>query len=276
MSGQRTRMPGLQSLRRASLMLKSNHALIAACWFVAIVITRYIHAEYAFARGSTPSVSELIITYMSADASLSGAWLLCPALAALLLSRMWEQDSNPAFVLEHGAWRRLWATHLADTLLITLLVATTGWLLCLLLAFLEGGPLTGGPDGSVAPALGQIAIASYAFLVSTTAFSGLCFGALRWIAGSTAPAFIALTLLALPTVHGPNSFVYDIVRNIPGLALFANPLHSFYTFSSIDWERWTYWGPGMRLWFLPLVSLMPAAAIWIMANRRELMGTRRH
>ena len=113
-----------------------------------------------------------------------------------------------------------------------------------------------------------VALACLVHLVSATFFVTLVYLGTRRITGSRLGSFALTLVLLLPSVADGNSFVSDLLRNIPGVAFVENPIHAFIAFQSVDWQRWLG-DEAPHLWFLPLMSVLFAAIVYGLSNRQE-------
>lgn len=112
-----------------------------------------------------------------------------------------------------------------------------------------------------------VSLACLVHLVSATFFVTLVYLGTRRITGSRLGSFALTLVLLLPSVTDGNSFVSDLLRNIPGVAFVENPIHAFVAFQSVDWQRWLG-GEAPHLWFLPLVSMLLPAIVYGLSNRQ--------
>ena len=183
-------------------------------------------------------------------------------------------------VLDHGSLRKLWLSELADAALAaahaSVAVILISFLCGLAAASAQGAEAASsvcvvmtGREMSPSASQASIALACLAHLASVTFFVTLVYLGTRRITGSRLGSFALTLVLLLPSVTDGNSFVSDLLRNLPGIAFVENPIHAFVSFQSVDWQRWLG-GEAPHLWFLPLMSLLLAVIVYGLSNRQEV------
>lgn len=217
---------------------------------------------------------------MGTDGQLSVAWLLAPLCSMALATLALSPETHEMAVLGHGSLRRLWLSELADAALAAAHVSVDVFLISLFCGLVTATAQGAGATGSVCavmtgqefhPSASQVlvALACLAHLVFVTFFVTLVYLGTRRITGSRLGSFALTLVLLLPSVTDGNSFVSDLLRNIPGVAFVENPIHAFVAFQSVDWQRWLG-DEAPHLWFLPLMSVLFAAIVYCLSNRQEV------
>lgn len=263
-------------IKKLARSCRANRGLLLSLLIISAIVVRYNQTGFArsLPPGSRPSPIDFIIFDMGTDGQLSIAWLLAPLCSMALVSMVLSPEAHQMAVLGHGSLRRLWISEVADAVLTAALVSIVVFLVSLLC-----GLVTAAAQGACAAMAGQeihpsasqvlVALACLAHLVSVTFFVTLVYLGTRRITGSRLGSFALTLVLLLPSVTDGNSFVSDLLRNIPGVAFVENPIHAFVAFQSVDWQRWLG-GEAPHLWFLPLVSMLLAAIVYGLSNRQEV------
>lgn len=247
-----------------------------------MIVVRYNQTGFArsLPPNSRPSPVDFMIFDMGTDGQLSIAWLLAPLCSMTLVSLVLSPEAHEMAVLGHSSLRRLWLSELADAALAAAHVSVAVFLVSLLCGLVTAAAHSAGAAGGacavmagqeIHPSASQVlvALACLAHLVSVTFFVTLVYLGTRRITGSRLGSFALTLVLLLPSVTDGNSFVSDLLRNIPGVAFVENPIHAFVAFQSVDWQRWLG-GEAPHLWFLPLVSMLLAAIVYGLSNRQEV------
>lgn len=274
------------SLKRVVSLCTCMKGFVFALVLSAAVTIGYGQANFTIDMAQTgvqPTFFDYFVFSLQSDSKIPVAWLLSPIISMLFASVLWQRDSEPAYVVAHTGWRSIWIEHFADLLVVSMLVSVTIFTLCAAASLLNstdfsplGSPgsamplFTTGSKLETPPSALTVLVVCFIHLLSTVTFSMTCFTALRWqVRGNTAP-FIVITVLALPDVHGRNSFVYDLTRNFLGEALTTNPLYVFYGFQGIEWASWLP-GASHNLWFLPLLTLAVFLLVLFSTRRIDLI-----
>ncbi len=259
----------------------ANRGLVFALLLASIIVVRYNQAGFlrSLPAGTYPDAIDFLQFDMGTSGQLSIAWLLAPACSMALATLVFSPESHEMAVTGQGSLRRLWRSEAMDAILVAVHVATATFLISLASGIASSGPqisssedvyllMTGqGPGSGAHPVV--VAAACLAHLVGTTLFATLAYAGTRRLTGSSAGSFVLVLLLFLPAVTSGNSFVSDILRNLPGIALVENPIHTFVSFQGVEWQRWVEGGEGPRLWFLPLTSAIMTLAVYALSKARE-------
>lgn len=254
-----------------------------------VITVSYCLANFAVdlsVTGAHIGYLDCVVASLQSDGSVPIAWLLANVVSMLLLSGLWQRGRSHAYVLLHGSWRGLWGGQLVDVVTVSVFVTVALFVICLAasLAYSTDFSALGSPEGAFAVRAGAalenapgnvtVLLVCLAHLFGVVLFCSTAFAAIRWLTGRTALAFIALAILGLSDVHGANSFVYDLLRNLSGAVLGINPLYLLCSFQGVDWQSWLP-GASHNLWFLPLLSICIAALVWLIAPHRELLPQKR-
>lgn len=261
---------------------RANRGLVLSLLIISAIVVRYNQTGFALSlpARSRPSPIDFLIFDMGTDGQLSIAWLLAPLCSMALVSLALGPEAHEMALLGHGSLRRLWLSELIDAILAAAHVSVAVFLISLFCGFAAADAHSAGATSSVfAMMTGQemnpsasqvfVALACLAHLLSVTFFVTLIYLGTRRITGSRLGSFALTLALLLPSVTDGNSFVSDLLRNLPGIAFVENPIHAFVTFQSVDWQRWLG-GEAPHLWFLPLMSLLLAAVVYGLSNRQEV------
>ena len=260
---------------------RANRGLVLSLLIISVIVVRYNQTGFALSlpAGSCPSPIDFLIFDMGTDSQLSIAWLLAPLCSMALATLALSPETHEMAVLGHGSLRRLWLSELADAALAAAHVSVAVFLISLFCGHLTATAQGAGTACSVCavmtgqefhPSASQVfvALACLVHLVSATFFVTLVYLGTRRITGSRLGSFALTLVLLLPSVADGNSFVSDLLRNIPGVAFVENPIHAFVAFQSVDWQRWLG-NEAPHLWFLPLVSILLAVIVYGLSNRQE-------
>lgn len=261
---------------------RANRGLVLSLLTISVIVVRYNQTGFALSlpAGSYPSPIDFLIFDMGTDGQLSIAWLLAPLCSMALVSLALDPEAHEMALLGHGSLRRLWLSELIDAILTAAHTSVAVFLISLFCGFAATGAQGAGAASSVCammtgqemgPSTSQVfvALACLAHLLSATFFVTLVYLGTRRITGSRLGSFALTLVLLLPSVTDGNSFVSDLLRNLPGIAFVENPIHAFISFQSVDWQRWLG-GEAPHLWFLPLMSLLLAAVVYGLSNRQEV------
>lgn len=259
----------------------ANRGLVFALLLASIIVVRYNQAGFlrSLPAGTQPDAVDFLQFDMGTSGQLSIAWLLSPACSMALATLVFSPESHEMAVTGQGSLRRLWRSEAIDAALAAVLVASIVFSISLASGIMSSGLKTSGSEDVYLLMTGQgpgsgahpaaVAAACLVHLMGTTLFTTLVFAGARRLTGSPVGAFVLVLLLFLPTVASGNSFVSDILRNLPGIALVENPIHAFVSFQGVEWQRWVAGGEGPRLWLLPLASAALAAAVYALSGARE-------
>lgn len=260
---------------------RANRGLLLSLLIISVIVVRYNQTGFArsLPAGTQPSPVDFLIFDMGTNGQLSIAWLLAPLCSMALVSMMLSPETHQMAVLGHGSLRSLWLSELADAAWAAAHVSVAVFLISLFCGLVTATAHGAGAAGGVCavmtgqefhPSTSQafVALACFVHLLSVTLFVTLVYLGTRRITGSRLGSFALTLVLLLPSVTDGNSFVSDLLRNIPGIAFIENPIHAFVTFQSVDWQRWLG-GEAPHLWFLPLVSILLAAIVYSLSNRQE-------
>lgn len=268
-------------IKKLARSCRANRGLLLSLLLISMIVVRYNQTGFArsLPAGSRPSPVDFLIFDVGTDSQLSVAWLLAPLCSMALVSLVLSPETHQMAVLGHGSLRRLWLSELADAALAAAHVSVTVFLISLFCGLVTANTHGTGAAGSACavmtgqefhPSASQffVALACLVHLMSATFFATLVYLGTRRITGSRLGSFALTLVLLLPSVTDGNSFVSDLLRNIPGVAFVENPIHAFVAFQSVDWQRWLG-GEAPHLWFLPLVSMLLAAIVYGLSNRQE-------
>ena len=269
-------------IKKLARSCRANRGLLLSLLLISMIVVRYNQTGFArsLPAGTRPSPVDFLIFDMGTDGQLSVAWLLAPLCSMALATLALSPETHEMAVLGHGSLRRLWLSELADAALAAAIVSVVIFLVSLLCGNAAASAQGAGAAGSVFtvmagqefhPSASQVFVAPACLvhLVSATFFVTLVYLGTRRITGSRLGSFALTLVLLLPSVTDGNSFVSDLLRNIPGVAFVENPIHAFVAFQSVDWQRWLG-GEAPHLWFLPLVSMLLAAIVYGLSNRQEV------
>lgn len=261
---------------------RANRGLVLSLLVISAIVVRYNQTGFALSlpAGSCPSPIDFLIFDMGTDGQLSIAWLLAPLCSMALVSLALGPEAHEMVLLGHGSLRRQWLSELIDAILAAAHVSVAVFLISLFCGFAAAGAQGAEAASSVCAMMtGQgmspstsrvfVALACFVHLLSVTFFVTLVYLGTRRITGSRLGSFAVTLVLLLPSVTDGNSFVSDLLRNLPGIAFVENPVHAFISFQSVDWQRWLG-GEAPHLWFLPLMSLLLAAVVYGLSNRQEV------
>lgn len=269
-------------IKKLARSCRANRGLLLSLLLISMIVVRYNQTGFArsLPAGTRPSPVDFLIFDMGTAGQLSVAWLLSPLCSMALATLALSPETHEMAVLGHGSLRRLWLSELADAALSAAHVSVAVFLISLFCGLLTATAQGAGAAGSVCavmtgqefhPSASQVfvALACLVHLVSATFFVTLVYLGTRRITGSRLGSFALTLVLLLPSVTDGNSFVSDLLRNIPGVAFVENPIHAFVAFQSVDWQRWLG-DEAPHLWFLPLVSMLLAAIVYGLSNRQEV------
>lgn len=269
-------------IKKLARSCRANRGLLLSLLLISMIVVRYNQTGFArsLPAGTRPSPVDFLIFDMGTAGQLSVAWLLSPLCSMALATLALSPETHEMAVLGHGSLRRLWLSELADAALSAAHVSVAVFLISLFCGLLTATAQGAGAAGSVCavmtgqefhPSASQVfvALACLVHLVSATFFVTLVYLSTRRITGSRLGSFALTLVLLLPSVTDGNSFVSDLLRNIPGVAFVENPIHAFVAFQSVDWQRWLG-DEAPHLWFLPLVSMLLAAIVYGLSNRQEV------
>lgn len=274
-------------IRKLGRSYAANLGLLAALIVASVIIVRYNHADFlkSLPQGICPSFTDYLIYDMGTSGQLSIAWLLAPLCSMACATLVLRPKEHEMTLLAHGSMRRLWLSEAVVAALAATAVSAAMSVILMVCAFTGSNVaddstatvcslMTGQElDAAASPAI--VAASCALHLLGATLFITFVYAALRRATGATAASFAIVTVMLLPSVTGQSSFVSDLLRNLPGISLFENPIHAFISFQSVDWGRWVSGGDGPRLWFVPLASLAVVAAGYLLAERHEPVRFRR-
>lgn len=268
-------------IKKLARSCRANRGLLLSLLLISMIVVRYNQTGFArsLPAGTQPSPVDFLIFDMGTAGQLSVAWLLSPLCSMALATLALSPETHEMAVLGHGSLRRLWLSELADAALAAAIVSVVIFLVSLLCGNAAASAQGAGAAGSVFtvmagqefhPSASQVFVAPACLvhLVSATFFVTLVYLSTRRITGSRLGSFALTLVLLLPSVTDGNSFVSDLLRNIPGVAFVENPIHAFVAFQSVDWQRWLG-DEAPHLWFLPLMSVLFAAIVYCLSNRQE-------
>ena len=261
-------------IKKLARSCHANRGLLLSLLLISAIVVRYNQTGFtsSLPPGCQPSPIDFLIFDMGTNGQLSIAWLLAPLCSMALVTLALGPEAHQMAVLGHGSLRRLWLSELADAALAAAHVSVVIFLISLLCGIAAASTQGAGAAGSVCAVSGcpcsYSACAFMVHLVSATFFVTLAYLGTRRITGSWLGSFAMTLVLLLPSVTDGNSFVSDLLRNIPGVAFVENPIHAFVAFQSVDWQRWLG-GEAPHLWFLPLVSILLAVIVYSLSNRQE-------
>ena len=268
-------------IKKLARSCRANRGLLLSLLLISMIVVRYNQTGFArsLPAGTQPSPVDFLIFDMGTNGQLSIAWLLAPLCSMALVSMALSPEAHQMAVLGHGSLRSLWLSELADAAWAAVHVSVAVFLISLFCGLVTATAHGAGAAGSVCAVMtGQefhpgtsqafVSLACFVHLLSVTLFVTLVYLGTRRITGSRLGSFALTLVLLLPSVTDGNSFVSDLLRNIPGIAFLENPVHAFITFQSVDWQRWLG-GEAPHLWFLPLVSILLAAIVYSLSNRQE-------
>lgn len=268
-------------IKKLARSCRANRGLLLSLLLISMIVVRYNQTGFArsLPAGTRPSPVDFLIFDMGTNGQLSVAWLLAPLCSMALVSLALSPEAHQMAVLGHGSLRKLWLSELVDAALAAAHVSIAVFLISLFCGLAAANAHSVGAGGSVCAAMtGQemnpganqvfVTLACLAHLVSVSFFVTLVYLGARRTTGSRLGSFALTLVLLLPSVTDGNSFVSDLLRNIPGVAFVENPIHAFISFQSVDWQRWLS-GEAPHLWFLPLMSVLFAAIVYGLSNRQE-------
>lgn len=272
----------LSHIKKLARSCRANRGLALSLLLISVIVVRYNQTGFALSlpAGSRPSPIDFLIFDMGTGGQLSTAWLLAPLCSMALVTLALSPEAHQMAVLDHGSLRKLWLSELADAALAaahaSVAVILISFLCGLAAASAQGAEAASsvcvvmtGREMSPSASQASIALACLAHLASVTFFVTLVYLGTRRITGSRLGSFALTLVLLLPSVTDGNSFVSDLLRNLPGIAFVENPIHAFVSFQSVDWQRWLG-GEAPHLWFLPLMSLLLAVIVYGLSNRQEV------
>lgn len=274
-------------IRKLGRSYAASFGWLAALLVASTIVVRYNHADFlkSLPHDIRPSLIDYLIYDMGTSGQLSIAWLLSPLCSMGCATLVLRAKEHEMALLAHGSLRRLWLSETIDAALAAAVTSTTISAILLACAFTDSSSaapssvtvcsLMTGQEMSATACPVIVTASCTLHLLGTSAFSTLAYAALRRVTGSAAASYAIVTFMLLPSVTGQNSFVSDLLRNLPGIALVENPIHAFVSYQSVGWERWVNGGAGPRLWFLPLASLAVVIAGCLLADCHEPLPTRR-
>lgn len=267
--------------RKLARTCLANRGLVFALLLASIIVVRYNQAGFlrSLPAGTQPGAIDFLQFDLGTSGQLSIAWLLSPACSMTLATLVFSSEAHEMAITGQGSLRRLWRSEAADATLVAVLVALAIFAISFASGVASSGLQASGSEDVYLLMTGQepgdgahpvvVAVACLAHLAGTTLFATVVYAGARRLTGSSVGAFILVILLFLPAVANGNSFVSDILRNLPGVALVENPIHAFVSFQGVEWQRWVAGGESPRLWFLPLASAVMVLAVHTLSDARE-------
>lgn len=269
----------VQSLRTASAVLVGCLvAVVGAAFGIGAEQTAYL-AAYGFDPGFVDSVLWLF----SSHRGVPLAWCAAPAALMLWLVAAGAPRRSAAWAVRHRSARALWAEDVADVVAgaAAFAAATTAAACAAALAFSGGAPADFGAHSIFAALTGATldappsepavvaACAALAFLVLCV--YGVAFQLGRLVLKGPAVPFIALVLLGLPAVHGPQAFLVEAAQLLgAGIDLngLTNPLALPFSISSTFYASWVP-GAGHGFWLQAVLLAALVGVGGLVASRRD-------
>lgn len=279
------------SARRTTAFARDHLLALALCialLVVAAFITQRLQANYLQHNGFNPTFADSLIWLLGpANATpFPLLWCICPVVAMTWLLFMERGRDEANWAVRHGSFRRLWATHLVETALVSLAFGFVAFAAAAAASFIgtaaSGAPLVNfdNPhslfaafcDGATTrpPSLAMLlATALCLSLLAPCALSAL-HALLRWIIPGEVLPFLLITAAGLTAVHSPLAFALDAARALGTNLTLTNPLALLYETSSITHATWLP-GATHHLWLMPTIWLATTTLGLAIARRKELL-----
>ena len=249
---------------RLSASLVTGGILLTLCL---IPLLAFIYYRVLDSNSWAPTTMDLIIAAYNPSVGLPLLWLLCPLATMAVLIMLWSRKDSVQVIVRQGSPLRIWRSYAGDIVSVSFVAALLLHASLMLLGAVFIGvdsnfdastsifsqELTGITLQGFSFAQASLTLFLYCFLVLL--LENMTFGVLRWGTQKTTGAFIVLSILNLPQIHGSTSIVYDIMHNLVGGSLaFVNPLSIPYEMSSVSYGTWLP-GESHNLWFLLLLVI---------------------
>lgn len=232
-----------------------------------IPLLAFIYYRVLDSNGKAPTTMDLIIAAYNPSVGLPLLWLLCPLATMAVLIMLWARKDSVQIIVRQGSPIRIWRSYVVDIVSVSFIAA----LLLHASLVVLGAALIGvdsnfdvstsifSQELSGATLQGfsfmQASLISFLYCFLVLLLENMIFGVLHWGTRKTTGAFIALSIVNLPQIHGSTSIVYDIMHNLVGGSLaFVNPLSILYETSSVSYSTWLP-GESHNLCFLLLLAI---------------------
>ncbi len=233
-------------------------------------------------RMDSLSVADLLVWACNPSFGIPLLWVLLPLAVFVALAFAWRRRDNANIVVRQGACSGQWAGYALDAALLCAVAVAS-----LVVSFMALGLLSGAsfidfnsPESRYALLMNgetlEVSFAMFVLVVGAYGFSALftlsmVFCLLRCLFRRVVIPAALVVVAGLPNVHGQESFVYDLVRNISGGSLSVlNPLTVVYETSSIFYPSWATLG-GHHLWFLVVLAAFVIVIGVALEGRREFL-----
>lgn len=236
--------------------LETAPLVMALCIVVVAVASFAVCAEqtaYLLASGFKPGYLDSYVWLFSSHRSVPLLWCIAPAALMVWLVGASSNRRGAAWVVRHGNARELWIEDVVDVAIGAIVFAAVAVISACAAAWAFSGDVAAdfGPHGVFAAVtervppgpLNEAAVIAASAVLSLLVLSvfGVAFQLGRLLLNGTAVPFVALVLLGLPMVHGPQAFLLETARllNLPvdpnGV---TNPLSLPFEVSSVFYGSW--------------------------------------
>ncbi|HIW76292.1 MULTISPECIES: hypothetical protein [Gordonibacter] len=278
------------SARRTASFARDHLLALVLCialLVAAAFITQRLQASYLQHNGFNPTFADSLIWLLGpANATpFPLLWCVCPVVAMTWLLFMERGRDEANWAVRHGSFRRLWATRLVETTLVSLtfgFIAFAAATAASLIGTAAGStPLVNFDDphslfaafcdGTTTrpPSLATLLATALCLSLLAPCVLITLHALLRWILPGEVLAFLLITAAGLTAVHSPLAFALDAARALGTNLTLTNPLALLYETSSIAHATWLP-GATHHLWLMPAVWLAAATLGLATAHRKEL------
>ena len=273
-------------MRTASESLRANVCVMVGCVFVIAVAAFAICAEqtaYLLKSGFTPGYMDSLMWLFSSHRGVPLLWCIAPAsfMVWLTVARGGRRGAN--WAVRHDRARDLWVEDIFDVVIGAVIFSVATMIsACAAAAVFSGGATADfGPHGICAAITNQVpsvppddvivtvSCAVLAFLVLVVFGTAFQFGSFL-LSGPVIP-FVALTILGLPSIHGPQAFLVDAARLLNASvdpSEVTNPLSLPFSESSVFYDSWLS-GSDHGFWLQVVFFAILFIAGLVLAPRKE-------
>lgn len=269
----------LQTLKVAPFLIAGCIAVVA----VAAFVTCSWQKSYLVANGFTPGYLDSLIWLFSSHKGIPLLWCIVPGALMVWLVAVKAHRQGAAWAIRHKSVRELWIEDVVDAIIgAAVFAAVTVVSACMAASMFSGGTQADfGPHGIFAAVTGQVPLAPLSeasvtlacvilsFLV--LAVFGIAFQLGRLLLNNPAIPFVALVLLGIPTIHGPQALLVEVAHlfnlSVDPNGIPTNPLSLPFEITSAFYHSWLP-GAGHGFW-LQVVLFVALLGIGLLVAPRK-------